>query len=150
MYWMWHAHCTAGGCWVFILHGAGWLYSITRGTKCVVINFLLAQLKLAIWFTRTHSVCGSGPIDLLHCTVFGPSGPNIFCMWVKDSVRCSCVCKYELHIFYGYTIGLWRVLNCLYLLWNIDLSDLNLPTLERFRKCDMMLTEWLMVTPKRE
>lgn len=86
--------CTAGGCGVFILHGAWWLYSIRRRTKCVVIHFLLAQTKLAIWLTRTHRVCGSGPIDPLHCSSFSPSGQNISYMWVKDSVWNSCVWCY--------------------------------------------------------
>lgn len=78
-------------CRVFVLHGAGWLYSIRRRTKCVVIHFLLATTKLAIWLPGAHSVCGSGPTDPLHCSCFGPSGLNITCMWVKDSARCTCV-----------------------------------------------------------
>lgn len=65
-----------------------------------VIHFLLAPLKLAIWLTRTHSVCGSGPIDPLHCSIFGPSGPKHF-LYVGQGR--GCVCKRE-HVFYAYNI----------------------------------------------
>lgn len=124
---LWCWLCTAGGRRVFILHIAVWLYSIRRGTKCVVINFLLAHTKLAIWFTRTNNVCGSGPIDPLHCSFFGPSGPKMSYMWVKDS-HILCMIEYAnmdyIKIYFMH-IQECSVLNCLYLgnIWGIcDLS----------------------------
>lgn len=126
--------CTAGGRGVLILHVAGWLYSIRWRTKCVVINFLLAHTKLAIWLTRTHSVCvcvcaGVGLLTHFIVHLLAPQGwifPMCGSRTQWDAVVYDGVCKCWLRVF----VWIYRTCSvyCLYLLWNIHLSlfsDLN-------------------------
>ena len=43
----------------------GYRYSIKEKAKCVLLNFLFAQAKLAIWLTRRNRVNGGGITDPL-------------------------------------------------------------------------------------
>lgn len=129
--------CTAGGCGVFILHGVGWLYSIRRGTKCVVINFLLARTKLAIWFTRALSVCGSGAYWPTSLFILWPRRAKNF-LYVGQGLCGMQLCMI-VYVNVDYKCG-YMGLQCL--LWNIDLP---LSTLEWFGKCNMILTAPRMI-----
>jgi hypothetical protein len=43
----------------------GYRYSNKEKAKCVLLNFLFAQEKLAIWLTRRNRVTGGGITDPL-------------------------------------------------------------------------------------
>ena len=58
-------------------------YSNEEKAKCVLLNFLFAPAKLAIWITRRNRVKGGGitdPLQLFNGMVSACLGSNLSCL----------------------------------------------------------------------